>query len=97
MCRWFPSYRFPQAKFHKTACIVSGGTGTNHVATDQRTQADIIADLKTCIERDPATKQLLAGLVTEMAIQTPNQLVNENTPLPRHHFGTFESGCALID
>ena len=74
-----------------------GGTGTNHVATDQRTQADIIADLKTCIERDPATKQLLAGLVTEMAIQTPNQLVNENTPLPRHHFGTFESGCALID
>ena len=50
---------------------------TNHVATDQRTQADILAEMKICFERDPATKSLLAGLVTEMAVQIPNQRVNE--------------------
>src|SRR5678815_4174878 len=40
---------------------------TNHVATDQRTQNEILADLKICIQHDPATKQLLTGLVTDSA------------------------------
>ena len=55
---------------------------TNHGATDQRTQADILSDLKICIEQDPAIKQLLAGLVTDGTAQTPNQSEDESAPLP---------------
>jgi len=55
---------------------------TNHVATDHRTQADILAEMKTCMERDPATKLLLAGLVTESPVQMPQPLDGEITTLP---------------
>ena len=55
---------------------------TNHVATDQRTQADILAEMKICIEHDPATKLLLAGLVTESPVQMPQPLDGEITTLP---------------
>jgi len=40
---------------------------TNHVTTDQRTQAEILEDLKACIEKDPTLKHLLTGLVVSNA------------------------------